>query len=76
MNNLFEEKKTEDYELPLNVMLQDARMEERRARAEVMVSRLIVLAWKIRSSQLSHVEAAELLTQEAEKFQNQAEELH
>ncbi|AUX94797.1 DUF2732 family protein [Mixta gaviniae] len=76
MNNFFGEKKTEDYEQPLNVMLQDARMEERGARAEVMVSRLIVLAWKIRSSQLSHVEAAELLTQEAEKFQNQAEQLH
>ena len=76
MNNFIEDMKAEGYDLPLNLMLQDARMEERRASAEVMVSRLIVLAWKIRSSQLSHVEAAELLTQEAEKFQNQAEELH
>ncbi|MEZ0582528.1 DUF2732 family protein [Erwinia sp. STN24] len=76
MKNYSEEVKIESYDLPLNTMLNDARMEERRARAEVMVSRLVVLAWKIRSGELHHTEAAELLTQEAEKYQNQAQELH
>lgn len=76
MEKLPETNKREGYELPLNAMLHDARMEERRARAEVMGSRLTVLAWKIRSGELNHNEAAELLTQEAEKYQNQAQELH
>ncbi|HHQ6627722.1 TPA: DUF2732 family protein [Serratia fonticola] len=64
------------YELPLDVILRDVRMDERRNRAEVMSSRLKVLAWKITSGELDHVEAAELLQQEAERYAHQAQELH
>jgi hypothetical protein len=64
------------YELPLDVMLRDVRMDERRNRAEVMSSRLNVLAWRITSGELYHVEAAELLRQEAKRYQHQAQELH
>lgn len=64
------------YELPLDVMLRDVRLEERRSRAELMASRLNVLAWKISSGELNHIEAAELLRQESEKLERQAQELH
>ncbi|MFR0654917.1 DUF2732 family protein [Pantoea sp. SIMBA_079] len=66
----------ECYELPLDVMLRDVRLDERRSRAELMASRLNVLAWKISSGELNHVEAAELLRQESEKLERQAQELH
>lgn len=66
----------EFYELPLDVMLRDVRLDERRSRAELMASRLNVLAWKISSGELNHVEAAELLRQESEKLERQAQELH
>ena len=66
----------ESYEQPLDVMLRDVRLDERRSRAELMASRLNVLAWKISSGELNHVEAAELLRQESEKLERQAQELH
>lgn len=66
----------EFYEQPLDVMLRDVRLDERRSRAELMASRLNVLAWKISSGELNHVEAAELLRQESEKLERQAQELH
>jgi len=66
----------ECYELPLDVMHRDVRLDERRSRAELMASRLNVLAWKISSGELNHVEAAELLRQESEKLERQAQELH
>lgn len=66
----------EFYELPLDVMLRDVRLDERRSRAELMASRLNVLAWKISSGELNHVEAAELLRQESEKLERQVQELH
>jgi len=69
-------KANESYELLLDVMLRDVRMDERRNRAEVMASRLNVLAWKISSGELNHVEAAELLREESLKIQHQAQELH
>ncbi|MEN4818037.1 DUF2732 family protein [Pantoea agglomerans] len=62
--------------IELDMMLNDARKEERLARAELMASRLNVLAWKIRSDGMTHIEAAELLNQEAEKIQAQIEEAH
>lgn len=62
--------------IELDMMLNDARKEERLARAELMASRLNVLAWKIRSDAMTHIEAAELLNQEAEKIQAQIEEAH
>ncbi|WP_288657471.1 DUF2732 family protein [Pantoea sp. UBA6567] len=66
----------EFYEQPLDVMLRDVRLDERRNRAELMASRLNVLAWKISSGELNHVEAAELLREESVKIQHQAQELH
>ena len=60
----------------LNQMLTDARMEERRARAAAMAARLDSLACRITSSQLNHVEAAELLRVAAENIQNEAQEIH
>lgn len=57
----------------LNQLLTDVRMEERRARAEVMASHL---ASRIISRQLNHVEAAELLRVAAENIQNEAQEIH
>ena len=71
-----EKVSVESYELSLDVMLRDARLEERRSRAELMVSRLNVLAWKISSGELNHVEAAELLREESKKIEHQAQELH
>lgn len=62
--------------IELDMMLNDARKEERLARAELMASRLNVLAWKIRRDGMTHIEAAELLNQEAEKIQAQIEEAH
>ncbi|MGC1030306.1 DUF2732 family protein [Pantoea agglomerans] len=62
--------------IELNMMLNDARREERRGRADLMISRLNILASKIRREELTHVEAAELLNQEAEKIQAQIEEAH
>ncbi|WP_271461377.1 DUF2732 family protein [Pantoea leporis] len=64
------------FEQPLDAMLRDVRMDERRNRAELMASRLNVLAWKINSGELNHVEAAELLREESLKIQHQAQELH
>lgn len=62
--------------IELNMMLNDARREERRGRADLMIARLNILASKIRREELTHVEAAELLNQEAEKIQAQIEEAH
>lgn len=59
----------------LNILLTEARLEERRARAEAMAARLD--SWRVISSrQLNHVEAAELLRVTAEAIQNEAQEIH
>ncbi|EAA8312175.1 DUF2732 domain-containing protein [Salmonella enterica subsp. enterica serovar Ruiru] len=60
----------------LNQLLTDARMEERRGRADLMAARLDSLAAHIVSRQLNHTEGAELLRQEAVKIQNEAQEIH
>ena len=60
----------------LNFLLTEARLEERRARAEAMAARLDNLACQIPSRQLNHVEAAELLRVNAEAIQNEAQEIH
>lgn len=62
--------------IELDMMLNDARREERRGRADLMISHLNILASKIRREELTHVEAAELLNQEAEKIHAQIEEAH
>ncbi|HHW8983458.1 DUF2732 family protein [Citrobacter freundii] len=60
----------------LNQLLTDARMQERRARAEVMASRMINLANHIKANQLDINEALELLLQESEIYRHQAMEIH
>ncbi|EBA9120168.1 DUF2732 domain-containing protein [Salmonella enterica] len=60
----------------LNLLLTEARKEERRCRADVMAARLDSLAARIVSRQLNHVEAAELLRIAAENIQNEAQEIH
>ena len=60
----------------LNLLLTEARLEERRARASAMAARPDNLAWHIPSRQLNHVEAAELLRVTAEAIQNEAQEIH
>ncbi|MFK3875368.1 DUF2732 family protein [Pantoea agglomerans] len=62
--------------IELDMMLNDARREERRGRADLIISPLNILASKIRREELNCVEAAELLNQEAEKIQAQVEEAH
>ena len=75
LNKLSGTSKPASY-IELDMMLNDARREERRGRADLMISRLNILASKIRREVLTHVEAAELLNQEAEKIQAQIEEAH
>ncbi|EPJ7266734.1 DUF2732 family protein [Klebsiella pneumoniae] len=60
----------------LNQLLMDARMQERRARAEVMASRMVNLANNIKTNQLDINEALELLLQESEIYRHQAMEIH
>lgn len=75
LNNSSQSNNTASY-IDLDMMLNDARKEERRDRADLMANRLKMLASKIRNDELSHVEAAELLDQEAEKLQAQIAEAH
>lgn len=56
-------------------MLTQARQDERRARADVMVARLEKLAVFITRGGLSGIEAAELLRVEAEIIQNESREI-
>ncbi|QUG76357.1 DUF2732 family protein [Erwinia sp. E602] len=59
----------------INTLLADTRLDERRCRAVTHSARLDSLAAHIYSRQLGYVEAAELLRQEAENMNNQAQEL-
>lgn len=60
----------------LNLLLTEARKEERRGRADVFAARLDTLAARITSRQLTYSEAAELLCEEAVKIKNEAQEIH
>lgn len=60
----------------LNILLTEARLEERRARAEAMAARLDNFGVSYHIRQLNHVEAAELLRVTAEAIQNEAQEIH
>lgn len=63
-------------EAAINSLLSKARLDERRARAEAVAARMDSLASRISSRQLSHAEAAELLREEAERYLNEAGEIH
>jgi hypothetical protein len=60
----------------VTVLLNDARMDERRNQAEVAAARLVRLAAHITCDGLNVTEAVELLRQEAEAIESQAQELH
>ncbi|MEA8784011.1 DUF2732 family protein [Klebsiella aerogenes] len=60
----------------INQLLTDARMQERRARAEVMASRMVNFANHIKTNQLDINEALELLLQESEIYRHQAMEIY
>ncbi|NBJ29622.1 DUF2732 domain-containing protein [Citrobacter sp. DNRA3] len=60
----------------LNLMLTEARMEERRGRADVFAAHLEKLAVRITRGKLNGTEAAELLRNAAETIQNEAQEIH
>ncbi|WP_437887724.1 DUF2732 family protein [Phytobacter sp. V91] len=60
----------------LIAILAEARMDERRGRADVMAARLEVIAAHIVSREMPPRLAAELLRQEAEKILNEAMETH
>ncbi|HHQ6009567.1 TPA: DUF2732 family protein [Enterobacter hormaechei subsp. steigerwaltii] len=60
----------------LNQLLTDARMEERRGRADVFAAHLEKLAVHITRDRLNGIEAAELLRNAAETIQNEAQEIH
>lgn len=57
-------------------MLAEARNEERKDRALKFSVRLAVMALHIHQQELNGIEAAELLQQEAERFENESRDLH
>lgn len=75
LNNSSQPRQTASY-IDLDMMLNDARKEERRGRADLMVNRLNILAAKIRHDELSPIKAAELLHQEIERIQTQIAGTH
>ncbi|USR62782.1 DUF2732 domain-containing protein [Lelliottia amnigena] len=75
-NNDIRTTKTGPTDAGMNQLLAEARMEERRARAEVMASRMVNLANHIKTNQLDINEVLELLLQESETYQHQAMEIH
>lgn len=58
----------------LSTIITSARAEERAARGLQVARRLTDIAMRIQQNGLSSVEAAELIRQEAERYQNEAQE--
>lgn len=63
-------------DLHLNQLLTQARTEERKDKALAVSIRLEALAIVITRKEMSHKEVAELLRQEAQRFENESQELH
>ncbi|MGP1237632.1 DUF2732 family protein [Serratia sp. CY37646] len=57
-------------------MLDHARLDERKNQADLAAARLVRLAAHISKNGLTAIEAVELLRQEAEAIEHQAQELH
>ncbi|WP_414483763.1 DUF2732 family protein [Serratia marcescens] len=57
-------------------LLDSARIDERKNQSQVAAARLVRLAAHITQEGLTAVEAVELLRQEAEAIEHQAQELH
>jgi len=60
----------------LNDLVTEARKEERKGRALAVSIRLEALATHITNKGLSAIEAAELLRREANRYENESQELH
>lgn len=60
----------------LAAVITKARIEERKDRALAVSERLIELAVHVHQQGLSAVEAADLIRREAERYQNESQELH
>lgn len=58
----------------LSAIITSARAEERAERSQQVARRLTEIAMRIQQKGLSGIEAAELLRQEAERYQNEAQE--
>ncbi|CAI0923423.1 DUF2732 domain-containing protein [Serratia quinivorans] len=66
----------EFYAQPLDVVLLNVRIDERKNQADRTSARLVRLAAHITKNGLTAIEAVELLHQEAEAIESQAQELH
>lgn len=66
----------EFYAQPLDAVLLNFRIDERKNQADLAAARLVRLAAHITKNGLTAVEAVELLRQEAESIEHQAQELH
>jgi hypothetical protein len=66
----------EFYAQPLDAVLLSVRIDERKNQADRAAARLVRLAAHITKNGLTAIEAVELLHQEAEAIENQAQELH
>ncbi|CAI1057993.1 Protein of uncharacterised function (DUF2732) [Serratia quinivorans] len=64
------------YAQPLDVVLLSVRIDERKNQADRTSARLVRLAAHITKNGLTAIEAVELLHQEAEAIESQAQELH
>ncbi|ENY0910457.1 DUF2732 family protein [Serratia marcescens] len=60
----------------VTVLLNNARIDERKNQADLAAVRLVRLAAHITKNGLTAIEAVELLHQEAEAIESQAQELH
>ncbi|WP_416411564.1 DUF2732 domain-containing protein [Pantoea sp. App145] len=60
----------------LAAIITKARVEERKDRALAVSDRLVELAVHVHQKGLSGVEAADLIRREAERYQNESQELH
>ncbi|BEM74717.1 hypothetical protein SME36J_41400 [Serratia marcescens] len=66
----------EFYQQPLDAILLNVRIDERKNQADLAAARLVRLAVHISKNGLTAIEAVELLRQEAEAIEHQAQELH
>jgi len=60
----------------LVAIITKARIEERKDRALAVSGRLVELALHVHQQELSGLEAANLIRREAERYQNESQELH
>ncbi|HEJ0402633.1 MULTISPECIES: DUF2732 family protein [Serratia] len=66
----------EFYAQPLDAVLLNVRIDERKNQADLASARLVRLAAYISKNGLTVIEAVELLRKEAEAIEHQAQELH